>query len=410
MFFKVAKQGENKWWKYIISLFIIVLVWQVLGGAGLLAGIAVVLPEGVSMDDAVQVMDTDMNFEKLGIESNYGLVLLILTFACGLLGLWISMKLVHKRPFKTLITPFESINYKKIFTAAFLWFALMGVFELFSYFLDPGNYTFHFDGSRFFILVLISILLLPIQTSFEELLMRGYLMQGIGIKAWQFFVFLFKISFFIGGIYFLFFVFENLSKDFVSSSFLDRKMKLLLFSLPMGVIYVLADKCYRKIDSEKNIRKTIKFWIERPIFPLIVTSLIFGSLHMFNPEVKEYGLGIMMVNYIQIGLMLGIITLMDDSLELALGVHAANNIYGATMVTFGASALKTPALFTMQELDIYAMTIAGLFGSLIFILLLSKIYGWSDWSKLWGKIDISFPNKNIDDSSIIDENLFADNN
>ncbi len=329
MFFQAAKQGKNGLGLYIASIFIIFLAWQVLGGFVFLGGIMAGLPEGADMMNAMQEMSNDLNFEKLGIDANYGLFFMILTFGCGVLGLWFSMKMLHKRPFKTLITPSKSINYKKIFTAALLWFAFMGVFELVSYFLDPGNYAFQFDGSKFFILVLISLLLLPIQTSFEELLMRGYLMQGLGLA-------------------------------------------------------------------------TGKRWV-----PLIVTSVIFGLLHIANPEVQEYGVGIMMVNYIQIGLMLGIITLMDDSLELALGVHAANNIYGATMVTFSASALKTPALFTMQELNINTMTIAGLVGSFIFILLLAKIYGWSDWSKLWGDIDTSLPN---DNNTILDENLFADNN
>jgi membrane protease YdiL (CAAX protease family) len=329
MFFQAAKQGKNGLGLYIASIFIIFLAWQVLGGFVFLGGIMAGLPEGADMMNAMQEMSNDLNFEKLGIDANYGLFFMILTFGCGVLGLWFSMKMLHKRPFKTLITPSKSINYKKIFTAALLWFAFMGVFELVSYFLDPSNYAFQFDGSKFFILVLISLLLLPIQTSFEELLMRGYLMQGLGLA-------------------------------------------------------------------------TGKRWV-----PLIVTSVIFGLLHIANPEVQEYGVGIMMVNYIQIGLMLGIITLMDDSLELALGVHAANNIYGATMVTFSASALKTPALFTMQELNINTMTIAGLVGSFIFILLLAKIYGWSDWSKLWGDIDTSLPN---DNNTILDENLFADNN
>ena len=328
MFFQAAKQGKNGLGLYIASIFIIFLAWQVLGGFVFLGGIMAGLPEGADMMTAMQEMSNDLNFEKLGIDANYGLFFMILTFGCGVLGLWFSMKMIHKRPFRTLITPLKSINYKKIFTAAALWFAFMGFFELVSYFLDPGNYAFNFDGSKFFILVLISLLLLPIQTSFEELLMRGYLMQGLGLA-------------------------------------------------------------------------TGKRWI-----PLLVTSIIFGLLHIANPEVQEYGVGIMMVNYIQIGLMLGIITLMDDSLELALGVHAANNIYGATMVTFSASALKTPALFTMQELNINTMTIAGLVGSFIFILLLTKIYGWSDWSKLWGDIDTSVP----DDNAILDKNLYADNN
>jgi membrane protease YdiL (CAAX protease family) len=35
----------------------------------------------------------------------------------------------------------------------------------------------------FLILVLIAVLLIPLQTSFEEYLFRGYWMQGLGILA-----------------------------------------------------------------------------------------------------------------------------------------------------------------------------------------------------------------------------------
>lgn len=308
MFFEAAKQGKNKWWQYLISIFIILFTWLFLGTLVLVAGIYALLPEGTDAESALSVFMESADFSTLGISQNIGLVLMISTFACGLLGLWFCIKAIHKRPFKTLITPRKSIDYKKILTAAGLWFAFMGGFEIISYFIDPSNYVFQFDATKFFPLLLISLLILPIQTSFEELLMRGYLMQGIGLATGN------------------------------------------------------------------------------RLAPLIVTSVLFGSLHLGNPEVQEFGMEIMMVNYIQIGLMLGIITLMDDGLELALGVHAANNIYGATMVTFSSSALQTPAIFSMQELNIEVMTVAGLLASFIFILLLAKIYGWKDWSRIWGPI------------------------
>jgi membrane protease YdiL (CAAX protease family) len=45
--------------------------------------------------------------------------------------------------------------------------------------------------------------------------------------------------------------------------------------------------------------------------PLLITSLIFGGLHFFNPEVERLG-NIVMIYYIGTGLFLGIITLMDE--------------------------------------------------------------------------------------------------
>ncbi|MEL6867899.1 MAG: CPBP family glutamic-type intramembrane protease, partial [Bacteroidota bacterium] len=73
--------------------------------------------------------------------------------------------------------------------------------------------------------------------------------------------------------------------------------------------------------------------------PLLITSALFGAMHLLNPEIKAFGLGLMMTYYITFGLFLGIISLMDNSLDLALGIHAATNIFGAAIVTFDGSAL-----------------------------------------------------------------------
>jgi len=54
---------------------------------------------------------------------------------------------------------------------------------------------------------------------------------------------------------------------------------------------------------------------------LITTSVIFGLMHLANPEVETLGFGIMLY-YIGTGFFLGILTLMDDGLELALGFHS----------------------------------------------------------------------------------------
>ena len=44
----------------------------------------------------------------------------------------------------------------------------------------PEDYVYNFEFDRFIILAAIAILLVPLQTSFEEYMFRGYFMQGIG--------------------------------------------------------------------------------------------------------------------------------------------------------------------------------------------------------------------------------------
>jgi membrane protease YdiL (CAAX protease family) len=65
-------------------------------------------------------------------------------------------------------------------------------------------------------------------------------------------------------------------------------------------------------------------------FPLLMTSVIFGGMHIFNPEVSKIGY-IILVYYIEHRIV-GIVTLMDEGMELALGFHAANNLVGALLI------------------------------------------------------------------------------
>ncbi|WP_420574081.1 CPBP family intramembrane glutamic endopeptidase [Kordia sp.] len=125
-------------------------------------------------------------------------------------------------------------------------------------------------------------------------------------------------------------------------------------------------------------------------FPLISTSVMFGLLHSANPEVAEMG-GITMIFYIGTGLLLGIMTLMDDGLELALGFHFANNFLAATLVTAEYSALRTDSLFKYAETDatasFWSILIPILVMYPIVLVVLAKKYKWTNWKeKLTGRV------------------------
>ncbi len=127
--------------------------------------------------------------------------------------------------------------------------------------------------------------------------------------------------------------------------------------------------------------------------PLIITSVCFGLLHYANPEVKAYG-PIMMINYIGIGGIFGIATLMDDGLELAVGAHAINNILTALLVTETNYAFQTSALFKVtseQPTALWLCVDTALPGA-VFLVVLAKIYKWGSWKRLFTVIwDISEP-------------------
>ena len=126
-------------------------------------------------------------------------------------------------------------------------------------------------------------------------------------------------------------------------------------------------------------------------FPLLFTSIFFGVAHSANPEVAEMGL-ITMVFYIGTGLLLGIMTLMDEGLELALGFHLGNNLLAALLITSDWSALQTDAIFkyTAEEANNTALEIIMpvfiIYPIILFIL--SKKYKWTNWKeRLIGKVE-----------------------
>jgi hypothetical protein len=121
--------------------------------------------------------------------------------------------------------------------------------------------------------------------------------------------------------------------------------------------------------------------------PLIITSLVFGLMHAFNPEIEKLGYSVLSV-YIGLGFFLGIITLMDDGMELALGFHASNNMIIALLVTSDWTALQTDSVF----LDVSEPSAIGQIIPIFIILpiltvIFAKKYKWNGWKeKLFGKV------------------------
>jgi membrane protease YdiL (CAAX protease family) len=123
-------------------------------------------------------------------------------------------------------------------------------------------------------------------------------------------------------------------------------------------------------------------------FPLLMTSIIFGTLHIFNPEVSKMGY-IVLVFYIGTGLLLGIMTLMDEGIELSLGFHAANNLIGALLVTSDWSVFQTNSILKDRSEPSagFDVILPVIFVYPLLLFIFSKKYGWTNWKeKLTGNL------------------------
>ena len=305
MFVEQGVNRENKFWKYIVGSLLIILASTV-GQIPLLIAIVVkVFSEGKTMptsgEDLMKVVD-----------SNLSLFLVLLSFAVAMVGFYFVITLFHKQTFLSVTTSRKKVDWKRILFSFTLWSIFTIVSTVYSYYSSPENFVINFQPLPFVILFFISIVFIPIQTSTEEYVFRGYLMQG----------------------------FANLSKN---------------------------------------------KW-----FPLLMTSVIFGTMHIVNPEVSKMGY-IIMIYYVGTGLLLGIMTLMDEGMELALGFHAANNLITALLVTSDWSALQTNSV--LKDISNPAVGSDVILPIIIvfplILIIMSKKYNWTNWKeKLTGKITL----------------------
>jgi membrane protease YdiL (CAAX protease family) len=303
MFIEQGLKSENKFWKYIVGSLIIIFA-SFLGQLPLL--IALLYETFENGKPYPTSNEAIMRF----FEPNFTLFLIMISFVFIMFGIILVIRYLHHQTVLSVTTSRAKVDWNRIVFSFLMLSAITIVSTLLFYYYSPSDFVINFKPVPFAILAVIGIFLIPIQTSSEEYIFRGYLMQG----------------------------FANLAKN---------------------------------------------KW-----FPLLMTSLIFGGMHWFNPEVTKIG-PIVLVYYIGTGLFLGIITLMDEGMELALGFHAANNLIGALLITSDWSAFQTHSIFKdisdpSAGLDVI-LPVVIIYPILLFIF--SKKYNWTNWKeKLTGKI------------------------
>lgn len=303
MYIKQAYTGFNEGWKYLVGSLGIFFGSQFIGGIPFLIIVFMEMAEkGVNITDQKEMFAL--------VEPNFLLFLMLLPFVLGFFLLLLWVKRLHRQSITSLTTSRPKISWKRILFAFFLWAGITVILTIVDYKMNPNDYEWNLQWGKFIGLAAIAILLVPLQTSFEEYLFRGYLMQGLGLKTGN------------------------------------------------------------------------------RLFPLIFTSVVFGLLHIFNPEVDKMGY-IILVYYIGTGFFLGIITLMDEGMELALGFHAANNLITALLVTADWTVFQTNSV--LKDLSEPAagfdvlVPVLIIFPILLFIF--AKVYKWNNWKeRLTGQV------------------------
>lgn len=305
-FIQTGYKGKNNWWMYVVTILIVFIGTQI--GTIPLAIAALIKVDGNIAEFQEEAENAFMN---LGMDSSMYLFLLLVSFVFGLLALIVCIKAMHRKKLKWVITARNKVDWNRFLYGFIVWGIVSSVVIGAGILIIPENFVWNFKPVPFLILAIVSILFIPLQTSFEELLFRGYLMQGFGML------------------------------------------------------------------------------VKNKWFPLFFTSILFGLLHAANPEIEKIGY-IALVFYIGTGFLFGIVTLMDEGIELAMGMHAVNNVIAALFVTTDWTVFQTDALYIdISEPSVgWELFFPVLVIYPVIIIILSKKYGWTHWKdKLFGKVE-----------------------
>lgn len=297
MYFIQGNKGENKWWMYAAGIFLVIFAYMV-GQFPVMLITQHFLDQTVG-SPSIEAFFANPDFSSIGMSNNVGFLLLLLMFVLAFIALYLVVVNIHKKKFMDLINTDSTFSWSRVFFGFAVWMVLLAIAEYLIYLENPSNYLIHFNARSFLPLVLISLFVLPIQTSFEEIFFRGYLMQGL---------------------------------------------------------YVL---------------------VRQKWFGIVVSSILFMGVHATNPEIESFGFGIMMCYYFSAGLLLGIVTALDNRLELALGMHAGMNVFGAVFVGYEGGVIQTDSIFKATEINPNFMLIGLIISGLIFIAISYKKFSWN---------------------------------
>ncbi|MDI9436665.1 MAG: type II CAAX endopeptidase family protein [Euryarchaeota archaeon] len=285
-----AKTGKNNWWRYVLTTV------GSIGLASIAAGLLLALIIVVYTVLYYPIISPDMINSLISVNNHLFLVLITgVTYALSFFLFYLFVHFLHRKNFRILINYGVGFRWRMFFKGGFIWLVIVSLLSFPDLFLNPSAYQVSLNPESFYLLLVLSALAFPVQTSFEEILFRGYLMQGISL----------------------------ISKG--------------------------------------------------PVIPLLVTSAMFGLVHFFNGTNLDQSLSIVISTFL-IGLMLGIITLVDNGLETAMGVHLVNNLFVALIFNSADSGLPgLPSLITAPA----SKPCTGIFFLILAVVLMLLVLYWN---------------------------------
>ena len=162
-------------WRWLVGTLAILILWLV---GGSLLGLVFLPFTGVEPSILVEGGDV------LGAMPGWGyLFFALITFVPLFMGVLIAYRWILGVKLRYLFSPIQGFRWWRVGLGFWVWLILVGGPVVVALLGSPEAYRFNYQPETFIPFAVVGLLLLPIQTTAEELFFRGWVLQWAGKRV-----------------------------------------------------------------------------------------------------------------------------------------------------------------------------------------------------------------------------------
>lgn len=224
--------GKNNAWRYLVMLLAIFAATNTIGAIPLLITMGIRAASDPGVMGSLAANPSDLS--SLGINPNLYLFEMLFPFIIGLVAFILLLKPLNGKTLKEVINGTGKIRWKKILISALVWVFFSAIYLFVSILINPDNFVLSNTTKTLIPLIIISVVFIPFQAAWEEIVFRGYLMQGFTVwvrNRWAPVIFT----------SILFALMHIINPEIKEYGFWNMMPQYLLFGLLFGVITIFDD-------------------------------------------------------------------------------------------------------------------------------------------------------------------------
>ncbi|MCE2734550.1 MAG: CPBP family intramembrane metalloprotease [Flammeovirgaceae bacterium] len=162
-FIENASQGNNKWWHYASSIFSVVVVIAILN---------IIIRQAIP---DIKKLFPDNDFGK----NLFTYILVFVIMGVALLAFLVVASKQHQRPKMSFISSKDTLSLRQYFLGFVSWGSILFIGSSIFEYQKLEYFLANFNLYQFTVLFLVGFVAIGVQSFFEELVLRGYLLQGM---------------------------------------------------------------------------------------------------------------------------------------------------------------------------------------------------------------------------------------